>query len=176
LTVGQNWLIPQAAFQKKYQFKDDFSYSLNSHDIKLGGSVQRVDPLGFETAWGNNGSFYYADDGDPVDAALEFTWISVLPPADLANTQFGLYLQDDWRVKDSLSLNLGIRYDVEIGTLSGIKYGEAGNLLIHDPRSPYFGQGMPKDDKNNVAPRVGFAWDVGPEGKTVLRGGWGLFF
>jgi hypothetical protein len=176
LEVGQNWISPSKTFQRKYELKDDVSYSLAVHDMKFGGTVLRVDPLGFDLPIGTSGVFLYANDGDPVNAALAFQQFTVVPPVEFPTTEYGLYFQDNWRLTESVTLNLGIRYDLEIGTLSGIEYGETGELLLNDPRSPFFGQGTPQDDKDNVAPRLGFAWDVGNRGETVFRGGWGLFY
>ena len=48
LSVGQNGSAPQSTFQRKYQFRDDFSYSLKTHDLKLGGGVLRIDPVGVD--------------------------------------------------------------------------------------------------------------------------------
>lgn len=79
---------------------------------------------------------------------------------DQRNHEFSLYAQDDWRVTPSLTLNLGVRY--EFYGVPGDKYGR----LEQDYRS----------DPNNIAPRAGFAWNVGGNDKTVLRGGYGFFF
>ena len=79
---------------------------------------------------------------------------------DQRNHEFSLYAQDDWRITPSLMLNLGVRY--EFYGVPGEKYGR----LEQDYRS----------DPNNIAPRAGFAWNVGGADKTVLRGGYGFFF
>ena len=64
------------------------------------------------------------------------------------NKTLGVFLQDDWRLTDRLTLSLGLRYDEEDIT----------------------------DDSDNYAPRLGFAWDPVGKGKTVVRGGWGRFY
>jgi hypothetical protein len=176
LRAGQNTNAPQRTFQTKVDFRDTFSYSLDTHEIKFGGNVARVDPFGAHIPFSSQGTFTYANDGDPEDQAIFFTMFDIIPIIDRPNTDVGFFAQDDWRVSSNLTLNLGVRYDVEYGTLSDIEYGTNGRFLIDDPRSPYFGQGTPEDDKNNIAPRVGFAWDVQSDGKTVVRGGWGLFY
>ena len=188
LVVGQNGIAPQRRFQRKYQFRDTFSYSLDNHDIKFGGGVLRCDPCGGEL-FSNAPFFVYANDGDPIDQPLWFTRFEKLPPIEFPNTVYGGFIQDDWRIGESLTLNLGIRYDYEHGALSNVPYGDTGLRLVDDPRSPYFGQGncrgefngVPnafclEDDGDNWAPRIGFAYDIGARGETVVRGGWGRFY
>jgi hypothetical protein len=180
-TFGQNANTPQKTFQRKYQFRDTFSYSLDTHDLKFGGEILRGDPFGFDLPFSSNGFFQYANDGDPLDQSIFFSQFDIIPPSEIPYTVYGFFAQDDWRVNDSLTLNLGLRYDAEIGVLSNVPYGPNGILLATDPRSPYVGilTGDPpqlEDDKNNWSPRIGFAWDVGAQGKTVIRGGYGRFF
>jgi hypothetical protein len=176
LTAGQNTAAPQRTFQTKYDFRDTFSYSLDTHEMKFGGNVGRVSPFGAHIPFSSQGTFQYANDGDPENQAIFFSMFDIIPIIDRPNTDVGVFAQDDWRITENLTLNLGIRYDVEYGTLSDIEYGTNGRFLIDDPRSPYFGQGTPEDDKDNIAPRLGFAWDIASDGKTVVRGGWGIFY
>ncbi len=176
LTAGQNTAAPQRTFQTKLDFRDTFSYSLDTHEMKFGGNVAHVDPFGAHIPFSSQGTFQYANDGDPENQSIFFSMFDIIPIIDRPNTDVGFFAQDDWRVTENLTLNLGVRYDVEYGTLSDIEYGTNGRFLIDDPRSPYFGQGTPQDDKDNIAPRLGFAWDVQNDGKTVVRGGWGIFY
>ena len=164
-TFGQNANTPQETFQRKFQFRDTFAYSVNTHDLKFGGEVLKGDPFGFDLPFSNNGSFYYANDGDPTNAATTFSQFDLIPRMEIPYTVYGFFAQDDWRVNDSLTLNLGLRYDVEIGTLSNVLYGPNAEFLISDPRSPYAGMGELQDDTNNWSPRLGFAWDIGAPGQ-----------
>ncbi len=173
---GQNDAAPQGTLQRKFQFRDTFSYSLDTHDLKFGGEVLRGDPVGFDGPFGNQGSFSYANDGDPEDQPIYFSQLDFFPAQEIPYSVYGVFVQDDFRVNESLTLNLGLRYDVEIGTLSNVPYGGNGEFLTTDPRSPYAGMGALEDDKDNWAPRIGFAWDLGSRGETVVRGGYGLFY
>ena len=95
---------------------------------------------------------------------------------------FGFFLQDDWRVRSNLTLNFGIRYEFFSNTVATPKNGSesylynAGladaqfNIERRDKSNPY------NHDKMNLAPRFGFSWDVGGQGKTVVRGGFGTLF
>ena len=187
--MGQHVNVPQNTFQRKLQLRDTFSMSVNTHDLKFGGGILRGDPFGFDLPFSANGFFSYNSDGQDVNAADFFSQFDLIPPAEIPYTVYGFFVQDDWRIGESLTLNLGIRYDYENGVLSNVPYGTNGFQLIEDPRSPYFGTGNCRgeykgtqnafcleDDGNNIAPRVGFAWDLGAQGVTVVRGGYGRFF
>ena len=96
---------------------------------------------------------------------------------------FALYIQDDWRVNDRLTLNLGVRWDyvdgMPIDQDSNPNFqvlqaaGRAGRFA-NDPGIEDFGQD-PQGDKDNIQPRIGFAFDVRGDGGDVVRGGWGVY-
>jgi len=87
------------------------------------------------------------------------------------NIPMGFFAQDAWRVNRKLTVNYGVRYDVEItplfAPLPGINAAAEQALGVTE--------GIPRD-YNNVAPRIGIAWDPKGDGKTVIRAGFGMFY
>ncbi len=96
------------------------------------------------------------------------------PTTEPSNNQFSIFIQDDWRVNDSLTLNLGLRYDIE--NFSGVETSvpvpgtEAlvGTVVV-------VGE-IPPVDKNNFGPRLGFTYDFRAHGTTIIRGGYGRYY
>ena len=105
------------------------------------------------------------------------------PKSGLNNYPMSLFFTDTWQVAPNFTLNLGIRYDNEFSQqistvpfkdpLSGISLSAADLMTAQDAVKVQ--QGFPRDN-NNFAPRVGFSWDPMKDGKTVVRGGYGIFF
>ena len=93
------------------------------------------------------------------------------PHFDFSNNTFGTFLQDSWRIRPNLTLNYGARYDVEFTqtfpAINAVAAAAQNALGI--------GKGIPRDT-NNVAPRIGLAWDPFKDGKTVVRTSYGIFY
>src|ERR1700676_742026 len=87
------------------------------------------------------------------------------------NIPMGFFWQDSWRASRKLTLNYGVRYDVEITPL----FAPATAVNAAAEKALGVVEGIPRD-YNNVAPRFGIAWDPKGDGKTVIRAGYGLFY
>ena len=85
---------------------------------------------------------------------------------DLATIDYGFFAQDDWKFLPNLTLNLGVRYDYE-----SIPDQQPVLVIANNPNS-----NSHVSDKNNVSPRLGFSYDPFKEGKTVIRGGFGMYY
>jgi carboxypeptidase family protein len=150
--------LPQARTEKRYQFVDNFSVTKSSHDLKFGTDISVIRGTSFFPRT-NDGSFTFATD-KPFDAADLSTYPTQYkvehfnPNFLLPNELFAFFAQDSWRAGHGLTLNVGLRYDLETG------YSKIN--------------GVP-DDKNNVQPRLGFVWAPFHDTSTAIRGGWGLY-
>jgi outer membrane receptor protein involved in Fe transport len=189
VSIGQNTNTPQQTQQKKWQFRDDFSWSVSGlggigHDFKTGVNFIRQPRL-FITFNTGTGDYAYTlgtnDIGGPVTAV---SLNGGAAEANIPNWQLGLYVQDDWRLNDRLTLNLGFRYDYLDGwTIDQTKNpnfvilqeaGRAGRFA-GQPAFREFGLD-PKEDANNWQGRAGLAWDVRGNGRDIVRAGYGRYY
>src|SRR5258706_8927040 len=168
--------------QKIREWRDDFSISASSHSIKFGADFQSATL--HEDAQGNpSGTWNFVNDQlfDPTSGA---TLATLRGPLNTFTASFpGLirkqphhyyqsYVQDEWKAGGGLTLNLGLRY--ELDTL--IWNENRKNDGTFYPRVLPLVNFQDRGDGNNVSPRIGLAWDVRNDGKTVVRAGYGRLF
>lgn len=202
--IGRELFSPVDRIERRVQIADNFTWVKGNHTFKFGGDISfvRIPSAVFELnfaglfnfgpfAAGNlNAAFGQlgAPDLTPVQAyglGLPSTYIQGFgdPVSKIKNTPLAFFAQDSWKIHPRLTINYGIRYDVEFtetispvdfsDPLSGINLTSADLLAAQDAVGVQ--QGIPRDN-NNWAPRFGFAWDTRGNGKTVVRGALGLFY
>lgn len=176
--------------QKSFQLSDSLTWIRGSHNFKFGGAWIRRD-VKFERSRFGKGFYFYSDQtapsaghtgyevADMLVGKTNFTATGVpgFTPKSTISTETAVFVQDDWRASSKLTLNLGLRWD-----LFSPYYEKDDQLANYDPATKTLvlpGQnGVPRGtidtDKNNVGPRVGFAYQVND--KTVVRGGYGIFY
>jgi hypothetical protein len=170
---------------KSFQVYDDAFLTHNTHSIKFGVDVERM----------HNGITAFADAGGHWQFKTLSDFLANTPagyagaltspptPRNMRQTIFGEYIQDDWRFRSNLTLNLGLRY--EMATVPTEINGKFVNLRnITDPL-PVCGAANPlcsgtgplfsNPTLHNFEPRIGLAWDPFRDGKTAVRAGFGMF-
>lgn len=154
-----------------YHFLDTVSWVKGNHSIKFGGEV-RLNRRDAEAKTQESLIFFGVNDfRDNVPFVIQKMGH---PQLTFANENYSGFFQDDWKVHRRLSLSIGLRYDVS--SVSREKDGNLQNFdLVTRTMSPK-GAKIHEADKNNFGPRFGFAWDVFGTQKTVIRGGYGIFY
>jgi len=178
--------------QNMWQIRNDLTLQFGSHSVKMGGDYSWMPVFGGRCClyWGrlrffddpsvilSNSNGRYPQGFQTPGIVREWT-----EGAEIHTNTYRLddtgqvkaYIQDDWRVGSRLTLNLGVRYDRDINF-----YGQQENeqnltyQVLHAIGNPY-GQ-LPRTPTKDISPRVGFAYDIGGDGRRVLRGGYGLYF
>ena len=181
-------------YRTMFQFIDNISVNYKQHSFKFGGEVRRSHTnqsqyrplrgaLNFSGA--RNGQINQTVPGNAAVAAFadfllglpaQITISSANPTRGFRTTAYIGYAQDEWRVNSRLVLNLGLRYEIDTpvtevnGLLSNLLPGR-GNFVVGSDELPR----LHNIDKNNFAPRVGFAYRATDDGKWTVRGGAGIY-
>jgi hypothetical protein len=181
-----------------YQYYDDAIWTKGAHTIKIGGGIERMlyNEHTFQEPSGRYQFNDYVGFLEGIPKSWEAGLLNVVDnPREFRQTAFSLYAQDDWKFKPNLTLNIGLRY--EPTTVLSDAQGRITNLATITATSPTCGASFtdppptgPTEPgstcgsvgpyyKNptlrNVEPRVGFAWDPFKDGKSSVRGSFGIY-
>jgi hypothetical protein len=181
LFVGRNSFSPRETTIHRQEYGDTVSYVWGRHSFKLGAD-ELVDKILNFFPGNFSGSYTFAnlDDfgnsllGQPVKSAGS-SFLQAFPGANTTGAtthpdllQQAYFLQDDYRVSNSLTLNLGVRYDLATVKQPTVQNAAALASGIDTSKIP--------NDYNNIAPRLGFAWQPLSGKQMVVRGGYGIFY
>jgi hypothetical protein len=163
-------------FWNSFQAYDDAFLTHGTHGLKFGVAMERMQ-FNLFAAHSGNGVYTFASLPDFLtnqphrfDANLPNT----NTPRGLRQSLFGFYVQDDWRWRSNLTLNLGLRY--EITTVPTEVQGKLSTLIKLTDTQPHLGDPyFSNPTLRNFEPRVGFSWDPFHTGMTAVRGGIGMF-
>jgi len=188
--------------QNTFQLVDSISWVKGNHTVKFGGTilkrvVQLFRPIagkGYFRIYGN-GDFTQCP-GAAGAPSLGASGTTGFEQADLligfmcsyqigiqnglvgtTNWENAVFAQDDWKVNNKLTLNIGLRY--EYLTNPAEQYGRQANFDLTTGRlvlAQNSSDTLTKTDKNNFSPRIGFAYDLFGKGKSAIRGGYGIFY
>jgi hypothetical protein len=200
--IGRELFSPVVRTETRYEWTDNLQIVHGTHTFKFGGDIAfvRIPEAIFELNFAGlfnfgglgattlNPAFAGAPDFTPVQQyGLGFPANFIQgfgnPVSSIGQKPMAFFAQDSWKIRPNLTMNYGVRYDYELtdqiptlplrDPLSGINLSAADILAAQDAMGVQ--QGFPRD-KNNWAPRLAIAWDPANNGKTVVRGAFGMFY
>ena len=192
-TVGGASNLPQGRFVRTYQFSDTFQWTKGRHQLSFGADIKRLnndttvifDFGGTFTSW--TAARLLANSPGVV------TFAAGEPTLTFNETDQYYFVQDDWKIRDNITLNLGLRYEYTGQPVNAL---HELTLARESSADAFWRQSLPIEarivpkidgDKNNFAPRLGFAWTPRSSGDgwmgkllgedaTVIRGGYGIAY
>jgi hypothetical protein len=181
--LGGDTTNPKFHRFNNFQFRDNITWQIKSHSLKLGGDVQ-VLQYGLKSDFTSMGQYVFTSIPNFIRSNVN-QFSAVMPGSDstrdLRQIAYGFYLQDDIQLRRTFTLNVGIRYE----PTSSITDTQDRLAQLIDFASPtatlndttVLPDGLFKNPSlKTIAPRIGFAWDVNGSGKTAIRGGVGIFY
>ena len=170
----------ELGIETRWQFKDDITLIKGNHAIKFGFDFSHV-PFADDSTTNYKGSWTFSTDQvfnpkDPstIAALTKPTQFTAAIPGQYTPvpvSQYGLYIQEDWRIHRDLSITLGVRWDREVGS-----YNESLDISKFAQPIPFIGDPSKRGQNANFGPRFGLAWNIKGTGKDVVRAGAGIYF
>ncbi len=193
IQFGTNTNVPQNSIQRKFQFKDDISKTIGNHTFKTGVDYIYTPFMGGFFEFNPTLEIDYSDlpstilgtpGGFSNPGLVTGMSIAVGDPTFIIKDakQLGLYLQDDWKVSQRLTVNLGLRWDKDFDFIGGSKitnsrtFQELQAISKFSPLAASLVAKPANDYSKGFSPRVGFAYDLTGHGNHVLRGGFGMYY
>lgn len=185
LEIGPGGNLPQSGYDNNYQIYNSLTWIKSSHTVKFGADFRRYIGGGYFLPRERGDYTYTTFDLLLQDLAPDKVNIRGVGNGSFVgnNQRFFTFAQDDWKIRPNLTLNLGVRYEYQ-----GLFRDGASQITAANANVPgVFEFGIPKVDKNNFAPRIGFAWSpnwdtmigrflFGNQGESSIRGNFARSF
>jgi hypothetical protein len=180
--LGTRNFRPQYQNPHHWQFQNTLTMAQGAHGIRAGVEVrvknnELVDIVRRTPAYTFTGQVAGESIADLLLGVPRQLTATTMPVVDWAQQAYAAFIQDDWKVRPNLTLNLGLRYEYTTpfygaGENTNVNFDfNTGQLVFPSSGDKY----LMDPDRNNLAPRLGFAWQVTPE-RVVVRGGFGMFY
>jgi hypothetical protein len=172
-SFGTATFLPRSAFpdERRHQFVDNISKSVGTHALKFGFEFNRAhdildNPANFAGTYNYTSALTFGEDllNPGGQNYTSFSQSFGLPGADFATIDWALYAQDQWKIRRNVTLNYGLRWD----------YQQLPSVEHPNPALPNT-QNL-NAVASNVGPRIGVAWDLRGNGKTVVRADYSLVY
>ena len=182
--IGDPEFNPTYTLSQELQISDAVTYIVGNHTAR-GGVAVRQSKFNLFQIPQPRGAFRFSGEftGDPLgDAFLGYaSQTDIQNITDVKNTTwyYAAFVQDDWRVTNNLTVNVGLRYEYTTATKEQLDRQSNFNFAtgeIDVANQNGNSRGLVNVQENNFAPRLGFAWTPGGTGSWVVRGGWGMFY
>ncbi len=174
-----------------YQIKDEVSMQTGTHAVKFGVNYNFLKDIGLMNGNGlygvltffhdpsviaNNSNGLYPQGFQTPGVVRQWEQANTVLADSLLNAhQIAAWFQDDWRITPQLTLNLGVRYDIDLNFYDQPHYdNNATRLALEAIGNPF--SALPKTPFGSISPRFGFAYDLSGDGRRVLRGGGGVYW
>lgn len=177
LTGGLGAIASYQFHYNSYQLYDDLYWTHKKHSLKVGFAGERILANQYTSGASPNGFYTFgslANFLQNIPSTFTTRLGANITPRDLRETLYSGYVQDDYKLRANLTVNLGVRYEMTtVPTEVANQLSVLVNFSDSTPKlgSPYFSNPTLK----NFAPRVGFSWDPFKTGKTTVRGAYGIY-
>ncbi len=186
---GREFFLPITGDNNRIQLTDSFSYLFGSHDVKFGVDWNSTELTNNSFVGWSRGSYWFLSMEDfQARQPFAFVFRQFFEPFSEDNAtingywthELGLFVQDKWQATPNLTVNFGLRYEAQMngdpklptanpdGTIGSVRQAPGSDL-----------RPVPQtiaNDTNNLGPRLGISWDPKGDGKTVVRGGAGIYY
>ncbi|MCY7346920.1 MAG: carboxypeptidase regulatory-like domain-containing protein [Pyrinomonadaceae bacterium] len=165
---------PALPDERRYQLVDNVTYTIGNHSLKVGGDINYVrdkinNPSNLGATYNYLNALTYGrdliarDNGVAARNYTTYTQSFGIPGLTFATTDYAVFVQDQWRVRKNLTINYGLRYDLQ----------QLPNPVAANPAIPE--TTVINEAKSNYGPRIGAARDIFGDGKNLVRGGYGIY-